>query len=133
MGICVYITRKQQPLADGGVPITETEWTAVTQSQADFLRVDDAGGFGGVREFSWKHPSGDSVPFTWSDGEIEVKSPDARTVVRMLDAARALQARVVSETGEVFDSRGTHAGFEKWSEFHVEPKRSFFDKLLGRA
>jgi hypothetical protein len=77
----------------------------------------------------WQRDDGGAVWFTWLDGQVAVKNADEPIVVRMLSLAHDLSARVVSETGEMFNPNGAHAGFEKWSEYYVLPKKP---SLLAR-
>jgi hypothetical protein len=51
------------------------------------------------------------IAFDWANGEIAVKSPDARIISRMKSIADALRANVFSEMGGVFDRSGEHSGF----------------------
>ncbi len=45
--------------------------------------------------------------FFYSDGQISVKKPTREVLLRMCDLAKILNAKVIGETGEVYDDTGT--------------------------
>ncbi len=138
MSLYVYITRKANPLEDGGLPIAQNEWEEAAKGLGSFRRNHDSSdskpqNLQAIAEFAWTaHPEGLGIPFLWNDSQVQVKNPDQPTLVCMSTIAEKLNARVVSETGETFSADGSHAGFEPYSEFYENPKRSFLDRLFRR-
>lgn len=111
MSIYVYITRHTNPADETGHPITAQEWMDCIDAEPDF-RVPEADETEWLGEHAryWTNYE-PPIPFDWVDGYIQVKSPDARIIARMKTLAEKLKANVFSETGELYDARGTHAGF----------------------
>jgi len=111
MSIYVYITRHADPADESGPQISAQEWVAHVDGELDFRvpREDEMEWLGEHARYwtDYKPP----IPFDWVDGQIEVKSPDDRIISRMKAMAETLHATVFSETGEVFDASGKHAGF----------------------
>ena len=101
MSICVFITRKDNPLEDDGPTITEEDWRNVAASSADFrvpttedLAESDYPGAPTERALIWTaHPEDPGVWFVWSDGQVEVQDPDEAMVARMKRLADPLGAR----------------------------------------
>jgi hypothetical protein len=111
MSIYVYITRRADPADEAGPEITAEEWERCVDAEADFRAPRE-------EELDWlgdhaRMWTGYKVPvaFDWGDGYIEVKNPDAEIITRMKSLAGRLRATVFSETGELFDLSGRHAGF----------------------
>jgi hypothetical protein len=110
MSIYVFITRKSDPLDDSGPGITADEWLRCIEAQIDFRTPRQ-------NETEWlgnhaKILSGDpEMAFDWVNGQIEVKNPPEATIRRMKQLAEELHATVFSETGELYDIEGRHAGF----------------------
>lgn len=138
MSLYVYITRKPDPSADEGPEIAEREWRELALAQSD-LRPPTPGqatpshpGEPRAADFTFYLDGRAAAWLSWDEGQVEVKNPDPRTIARLVSLAAMLGARVVSETGEIFDANGAHAGFERWSEFHEPPgKPSLFKRLFG--
>ena len=138
----VYITRRPDPSVAKGFEIAERDWRELAMAQPD-LRLPTheelasaASQPGGVEASDFALSLGDAeiAWLTWYGGQVEVEHPDTSTIARLIQLAPQLGARVVSETGETFDSSGAHAGFESWSEFHGPRKRpSLFKRLFGLA
>ncbi len=112
MSISVAITRRAEPLADDEPGITAAEWLAVADEEPDFRvpAVPEREGAGADARVWTGHPSAPIV-FDLCDGQVEVVNPDAGTIARMQALARRLDARVVSENGEIFDDAGASLGF----------------------
>jgi hypothetical protein len=51
--------------------------------------------------------------FYWHNGEIELRNPPESAIAKAMKLAQRLDARVLSETGEIFNPDGTHKGFEE--------------------
>jgi len=50
--------------------------------------------------------------FAWSNGQVEIKNPPKPAIAKAMKLAQRLDARVVGESGEIFNPDGTHKGFE---------------------
>lgn len=112
MSISVSISRRADPLDEEGPEISADEWLAAVSAAPDFREPDGAEAESvGPHARTWiGHPAAPMI-FDWVDGQVEVKAPDSATIVRMQALARALDASVFSDTGEVFDAHGESAGF----------------------
>ena len=111
MSTYVYISRRSDPLDDTGPSIAAESWLQYVDSEPDFRTPERS-------EAEWLGPyarilSNYSIPFAfdWANGQVEVKNPDAPTIARMKQLAAKFSSSVFSETGELFDDSGTHAGF----------------------
>ena len=139
MSLYVFISRKPDPTMDEGQDIPESDWRALIRSQPDFrmptteeLATPSVPGGPQTSDFIWQRKNGEEAWFSFYSGQVEVKSADPSIIARMQELASSLAARVVSETGESFDAKGEHAGFEQWSEFYVAPPRpSLLRRLFG--
>src|SRR5512145_3395618 len=109
MGYDLRVTRGD------GRPIAEAEWRACVGAdpELDLTGVAEAVTSEGTLTYanpglaSWRcHPSREPVWFDLRDGEVFVKNPDERTIAKMLDVARALEARVQGDDGEFYESAG---------------------------
>jgi hypothetical protein len=139
VSLYLFISRKPDPTTDEGPDITEQEWRELLAGEFS-LRPPlpeeiEVGVPGGVAATDVALPSQDGTVtwVSWAHGQLEVKNASQSAIARMALIADKLSARVVSETGEVFDGQGAHAGFEPWSEFYVpEKKPSFFSRLFRK-
>ncbi len=134
----VYITRKPDPTSDEGSEITQRDWRELALTQADLRSPTPeelaASHPGAVQPSDFALALGDAAVtwLSWHEGQVEVGNPDPRIIARLSGLAQLLGARVVSETGEIFDTNGAQAGFEPWSEFYQPPsKPSLFKRLFG--
>lgn len=118
MSIYVYITRREKPFED----IAEPEWRAIADADPS-LREPTENEIGGRRARAshyriWTgHPTENEVWFIWTDGQIDIKSPDETMIVKALAIAAKLDAHVISEMGEMFNDDGSHRCFvdgEPW-------------------
>lgn len=110
MSLYVYISRRADPFDDSGPEVTADEWLHCTDSEQDFRvpRSDETEGLGPHARMLSGDPD---MAFDWVNGQVEVKNPPAWTIARMKRLALKLRAKVFSETGELFDAEGSHAGF----------------------
>ena len=105
MSIYVYVTRKEDPLADDGDSITLNEWTSLVEADPDlaFAEPDDKRPADKTTYAVWStYPGGYPAWFGLADGNIEVKSLDDALLSKLRTFAHALGARIVSEEGDVF-------------------------------
>jgi len=111
MSIYVYISRRAGPLDEGGPSIAASEWLSVIEKDSTLrvARQDESEWLGRHARIWSGHQH--SPAFDWVNGQIEVKDPDGETIAKMKELAAKLQASVFSESGELFDNTGGHAGF----------------------
>lgn len=110
MGYDLHVTRGE------GNPILESEWLSYVRSDREFeltgvaemptpdgtLRYESPG------LACWRgHPGGEPVWFDFRPGEVVVKHPDQATIDKMLAVARALDARVEGDDGEIYEAPGS--------------------------
>ena len=112
MSIYVSISRRADPLDDGGPAITAEEWLRCVDEEPDFRPpVGDEAEWVGGHARVW---TGHRYPVVFDltgSGEIDVKSPGPQVIARMKALAAKLSANVFSQEGEIFDGSGEHAGF----------------------
>lgn len=139
MGYDLHITRKKNWFDEAGPEITAEEWLAYVATDKS-LKLDktaedlrdsgrDASEFGSVNAIwvGWpKHEAGVSeMPIWYSEGNIICKNPPVEMVRKMFLIADELNARLVGEEGEEYDSTGEVVGQEpggglgkkKWWKF----------------
>jgi hypothetical protein len=105
MSICVYVTRKPDPLEDEGPDISEQEWVEVIKSDHDLSIADppDRRPRDQKSYAVWNaYPEGYPAWFALSGGSIEVKGLDDALLGKLRYFAAKLNARIVSEMGEEF-------------------------------
>jgi hypothetical protein len=112
LGFYVYITRRDKPFEPGDA-IALDEWLAAVTTDATF-QIPEAQPSGRIRshESIWTaHPEVAETWFTWVDGQIEIKSPDEPLIAKAMTLALRLKARVIAESGEIYNEDGSHKGF----------------------
>lgn len=112
MGYDLHITRRPRWFAGEGQGISEAEWRAVVESDAEMRLTGSAEHElpgGGVLAYTnpglaeWTgHPDEEVVWFDYRRGNIVVKDPDDLTVVKMKELARRLNASVQGDDGESY-------------------------------
>lgn len=113
MGYDLYITRADLPWKIEEEPISEAEWRAVADNDPDleisksdiYYRKNDDGSV--ERFHPWiikSHPN--QPPLWFMDGAIDTKNPDKLVIKKMVELANKLNAKVIGEHGEVYDSDG---------------------------
>ena len=114
MSIYVTITRKPNPHWKSGDEIPYEEWREAALAERDFrppTSEELVEPFSLQTDLVWtKHPEHPAVWFSWQDGQIDVKYLDEITIARMMTLASKLQAQIISEQGERFDTRGRSLG-----------------------
>jgi hypothetical protein len=113
MSYNLYITRADNFWEAKEFPVKESEWRAVAEADPSLQysiddyyerRVED-----GQAEtiHPWLYMSLPETPPLWyEDGAIVAKNPDPRFIVKMVALAAKLDAHVIGEEGEVYDSSG---------------------------
>jgi hypothetical protein len=105
MSICVYVTRKPDPLETSGPDIAAQEWFELIESDPDLSIADPPNRLPGDRRSYavWtSYPGGYPAWFSLSEGSIEVKGIDEAILAKLRYFAGKLNARIVSEMGEEF-------------------------------
>jgi hypothetical protein len=116
VSIYVSITRRIDPLDEAGPSIESAEWRSTFESDSEFRVPTDAEladallGPDDVPALWLAHPEGEPTWFVLSAGNIDVKNPDHPLLTKMARVAQVLGARLISETGETFDSAGNSLG-----------------------
>jgi len=117
MSIFVYITRRRYSYDRFGESIDKDIWQSVALADAEF-RVPTEEERQSRRNSSflvWTgNPTVGEAWFIWQNGEIAVRNPPKPVIAKAMQLAQKLNARVVSETGELFNPDGTHKGFGGW-------------------
>jgi len=130
MSIFVYITRRRYSYDRFGESIDKDIWQSVALADAEF-RVPTEEERQSRRNSSflvWTgNPTVGEAWFIWQNGEIAVRNPPKPVIAKAMQLAQKLNARVVSETGELFNPDGTHKGFGGWED------TKNFDPIANRA
>jgi hypothetical protein len=123
MGYDIHITRAEEWSESETTPITLEEWIAHARSDPA-LRVDVIDGRadstlpdGQVLSIKVKglvawfgkgaEPSRQPLAwFSWSEGSIDARNPDTATLRKMHEIAKALNARVQGDEGELYNADG---------------------------
>lgn len=111
MGYELYITRAEFFWETEENPIAEEEWLAVARADSD-LQLDttsyldyrvSTGEVKRVHPWMLKgHP--DRSPFWFRNGAIFTTNPDNHTLAKMIALAKNLNAQVIGEEGEVYET-----------------------------
>src|SRR6266436_2386517 len=130
MGYNLYITRAPSSLDYAEHPIPEEEWKAIVETDPSlrishedyFERRTDDGRVERINLVIWEdHP--DRVPFWFEDGAIQAKNPDEKTVEKMVELARRLNARVLGEEDEEYLGGGKTVEQEVDVAVHAERQK----------
>jgi hypothetical protein len=110
MGYEVYITKKANWF-DDGEEISKTDWenyvnldktmqivSEVTSSLDDGLNIS----YGDSFLTKWISPENNEIWFDFNDGNITVKNPTERDIIKMLEIAKQLNAKVQGDDGEFY-------------------------------
>jgi len=74
------------------------DWLAAVEGDTDFSCIVNEGDCG-----SALFQGNNSAEYmTWSDGHIDVDAPSEKLLVKMVDLANTLNARVIGDTGESY-------------------------------
>lgn len=127
MGYEFHITRREFYADEHGPGISSDEWLALVEADEELeLAVENGPYFARFlgdcrygRGMGW---------FDWQDGCVSTKNPDEAIVAKMLKLARALDAKVQGDDGEIYVTPDLASGF-------VEPtaprKSGFFADIAG--
>lgn len=128
MGVELYITRTPEG-ADDEIPISAEEWLAYVASDPE-LRLWPENGPHFVR---WLGHSAYPEPWLdWSQGQVSTKWPDTALYCKMLQVAKALDARVCDDDDTTYSLP---------SEWEFDPNappqqaakpRPWWQRLIGR-
>jgi len=121
MSYYVTITRNPSPYWHSGPLISEAEWREAALAEPGIRPPLDAEE-GDPDDLIWAgHPKYPAVSFQWFDGQIEARSPDELTLALLARMAAKVNANLIGEDGQRFDSSGKSLGvFELPQEPGVE-------------
>lgn len=101
MGYDLHITRKRFWADQDGPPITTDEWLRYVASDTQ-LRLDQRSARHAVKlSVESEH---DEPWLEWFQGDIYTKNPDEPILAKMLEIAKALNAKVQGDDGEIYCS-----------------------------
>jgi hypothetical protein len=116
MGYDLHITRALHWTESESAPITLKEWVdyatsdpemrmdnfaEATTARGDLIRIEELG-IAVWTAYSGHGVGGNLAWFSYWRGEVCVKNPDQEIISKMRQIARALQARVMGDEGEVY-------------------------------
>ena len=103
MGYDLHITRAEVWSQNEGKEITSEEWLALIQSDVEL----ELAGYNGDYFALWSGKSEYEDPWLdWSSGNIYTKNPDGPIIVKMLEIAKRLNAKVQGDDGEIYFGPG---------------------------
>lgn len=103
MGYDLHITRAPDWANNVGLEIRSSEWMAVVREDPDL--IEDP--FHGPCSVVWKGPAeGERGWFDWSDGNIYTTDASRDVLLKMLQIADQLHARVQGDDGESYGGDG---------------------------
>lgn len=101
MGYDLHITRKKFWADQDGPQITAAEWLAYVATDPQ-LRLDQSSQSHAVKlSLESEH---DEPWLEWFQGDVYTKNPDEPILAKMLEIAKALNARVQGDDGEIYRS-----------------------------
>ncbi len=107
MGYELHITRAAFWAENEGHRITQAEWLHLIEQDTELVIDGQNGPFFAV----WGPTSPNYSPWLdWSEGNIYTKSPDRKTLAKMLHIADQLGATVQGDEGEVYVSLDDYPG-----------------------
>ena len=112
MGYDLHITRAKDWLESEAQPIGDSDWRTCVAADAELEVTGVAEASAGLRYENpgvtvWRgHPSGDPVWFDFREGRVVVKNPDEATIAKAISMAKRLNARVVGDDGEEYETPG---------------------------
>jgi hypothetical protein len=105
VGYELHIHRADEWYRSGQRPVTADEWLAVVAADPE-LRIDGQNGrYFAVWPGACRYPGG--TWFDWYEGRVFTKNPDRVTLIKMLELARRLRARVQGTTGVLHPAGGS--------------------------
>ena len=118
MGYDLHITKAEDWLEASSQPISADELTQLIASDPDLVfsstgfyeRTTEAGGTERIHPILWTAHL-EAVPLWFQDGEITAKNPDDFTIVKMLEIAERLHARVLGDDGEIYEPSSSPPGW----------------------
>ena len=129
MSYYVTITRNPSPNWHSRPVITEAEWREVALAEPGIrppCDSDEGGEFNDPGDLIWTgHPEYPEIWLDWFDGQVDVKGPDEFTLALMARLAAKLNANLIGEDGQRFDSSGKSLGV---SELPEEPDQYWIKK-----
>ncbi len=111
MGYEVYITKKTNWF-DDGEEISKTDWENYVNFDKTMQIVNEATSsfddgvnisYGNSFLAKWISPENDEIWFDFDDGNIAVKNPTKRDIIKMLEIAKNLNAKVQGDDGEFYE------------------------------
>ncbi len=98
MGYDLHITRKDDWAADDGPTISEQEWRQLIADDPE-LAIDTETMCGDMVFASW---NGEAGALAYSEGEINSKNPTEPLILKMVQIAEKLAAKVQGDDGELY-------------------------------
>lgn len=133
MGYDLHITRKKYYFDENGELILESEWKQYVASDPELKFFPE----NGPLFVHWKGNSDHPEPwFDWYEGDITTKNPDPPVIEKMLTIAKALNAKVQGDDGEIYrsptDTYHEEEDTAPASETVNPTKTSWWKKLFGK-
>lgn len=119
MGYDLHVTKAEHWTEAEQSPIEMSAWLSLVASDPELAVSPHASYDREVEEkveranaVLWRGHPEEEVPLWFEAGEITAKNPDDATIVKLLEIAHGLQARVIGDDGEVYRRSGSPPGWE---------------------
>ncbi len=100
MGYDLHITRREDWF-DTGHDISHADFLVYLHGDKEFTYPSSLG----AHYADWKSPvSGHQSWLCWREGQLETKNPEPEFVDKMVAVAKALEAKVQGDEGEIYES-----------------------------
>jgi hypothetical protein len=128
MGYDLHITRRGFWADENGSEISSEEWLALVEADQELERSVENGKYFArfLGDCRYGHGMG---WFDWQDGCVSTKNPDEAILAKMLKLAKALDARVQGDDGEIYTNPDLDSGFRE-PEITAD-KKGVFNRFLG--
>ncbi len=123
MGYDLHITKAGHWIDSSANPISREAWDSLVEADSELVtsadsyydRRTEGGDSERIYATLWAALS-DEVAFWFQDGEVTAKNPDDSTILKMIDIAESLDARVLGDDGEVYHRKPSWTGWEASSD-----------------
>ena len=128
MGYDLHITRRELWADEHGPEISSEEWLGLVDADQELEPSVDNGEYFARFRGDCQYGRGMGW-FDWQDGFVFTKNPDEAILAKMLELAKALDAKVQGDDGEIYTKPDLNSGF--YEPETTSEKQGFFARFLG--
>ena len=127
MGYDLHITRKANWSNETGPSISEAEWKSVIYADPELSLDTETKCMMADGEFVFAVWNGRAGALGYYGGEITAKNPDRPLIAKMAHLARALNAKVQGDDGEIYRQDGT--SIDAGADSATLPRRGILSRM----